>query len=387
MSSDIQRDESQMKFMKLLQTQGELHPDLVPCLETVDGLGQCLRHPMLFHLFYMPQLNAMLNRQYAAKKKYIAESLVQKKWSSVLVMYERPHRMEIFAQYQSQMTNREYWENLAWVWTDSENLWQYGALPGALLCSQRPDRDYLMKPEERSFLNSLPEMVTIYRGHGKKNRRGWSWTLSVQKARWFARRFAKSGWGVSRMLVPRSAILAYFSGRGEYEVVIDRRDRKWQCFESVMPVPRPRWMNELYIRACEEFSLGSHSDHGPDHWNNVERNAVALAEETPGADPLVTQLFALIHDCQRQNESSDPEHGRRAAQWIREQWLPEWPLSAVQITQLAFACEFHDQGEVSDDPTVGVCWDADRLDLPRVGITPDRSLLSTEAARTKLWQI
>jgi hypothetical protein len=33
------------------------------------------------------------------------------------------------------------------------------------------------------------------------------------------------------------------------------------------------------------------------------------------------------------------------------------------------------------DPLVGVCWDADRLDLWRVGIKPDPRDLSTEAAK------
>ena len=37
-------------------------------------------------------------------------------------------------------------------------------------------------------------------------------------------------------------------------------------------------------------------------------------------------------------------------------------------------------GLVSEDPTVGACWDADRLDLPRVGIQPDPALFSTARA-------
>ena len=31
-------------------------------------------------------------------------------------------------------------------------------------------------------------------------------------------------------------------------------------------------------------------------------------------------------------------------------------------------------------PTVGTCWDADRLHLPRVSIVPDPALLSTQTA-------
>jgi uncharacterized protein len=49
---------------------------------------------------------------------------------------------------------------------------------------------------------------------------------------------------------------------------------------------------------------------------------------------------------------------------------------------LCEACTYHADGQVSDDPTIGVCWDADRLDLPRVGIGIDRKYLSTAAARS-----
>ena len=57
------------------------------------------------------------------------------------------------------------------------------------------------------------------------------------------------------------------------------------------------------------------------------------------------------------------------------------PLSSDHIDLLATAVALHADGQVSVDPTVGVCWDADRLHLPRVGIDPDPSLLSTVAAR------
>jgi uncharacterized protein len=40
--------------------------------------------------------------------------------------------------------------------------------------------------------------------------------------------------------------------------------------------------------------------------------------------------------------------------------------------------------ETATDPTVGCCFDADRLDLARCGITPNPELLSTEAVRELL---
>ena len=51
---------------------------------------------------------------------------------------------------------------------------------------------------------------------------------------------------------------------------------------------------------------------------------------------------------------------------------------------LCKACADHADGYVSEDPTIGACWDADRLDLWRVGITPTPDLLSTNSGRRLL---
>jgi uncharacterized protein len=39
----------------------------------------------------------------------------------------------------------------------------------------------------------------------------------------------------------------------------------------------------------------------------------------------------------------------------------------------------HSEGAVHADPTVQTCWDADRLDLGRVGVMPDAKFLSAHA--------
>jgi uncharacterized protein len=43
------------------------------------------------------------------------------------------------------------------------------------------------------------------------------------------------------------------------------------------------------------------------------------------------------------------------------------------------ACAKHSLGSRSTNPTIGVCWDADRLDLHRLGIWPLPQFISTEA--------
>ena len=62
-------------------------------------------------------------------------------------------------------------------------------------------------------------------------------------------------------------------------------------------------------------------------------------------------------------------------------------ISKSQIELLMEACAKHNDGEVSEDPTIGVCWDADRLDLLRVGIIPLDKYLSTKAGKEMKWKL
>jgi uncharacterized protein len=136
----------------------------------------------------------------------------------------------------------------------------------------------------------------------------------------------------------------------------------------------------LWMLAAEQFALGEYSLHGPDHWQRVERNALMLAGES-GADETVVRLFAVLHDSQRHNEMHDPEHGARAAAWATQLRGVEFELDDLRFQQLTEACIFHDKGLTSLDATIGTCWDADRLDLPRVGIWPVERFMSTAGGK------
>ena len=148
----------------------------------------------------------------------------------------------------------------------------------------------------------------------------------------------------------------------------------------------PAQLRAVFQTAIDRFQLGEMSLHGPAHWMRVFQNATLLAEETADADLDVCQNFALLHDCERWNEGADPEHGARAAMYAMElQKSGLVSLSTQQMAKLCEACTHHASGRVSSDPTVGVCWDADRLDLPRVGAAVDRKYLSTMAAKNVWW--
>jgi uncharacterized protein len=149
------------------------------------------------------------------------------------------------------------------------------------------------------------------------------------------------------------------------------------------PVPLDVWPTEwhpIIHEIIDGFQLDINGIHGIHHWNRVLINALRLAEET-GANHKVIIAFALLHDCQRENDGRDPDHGLRGAQHGRQirDRLPT--MSDVEFDLFFDAAEHHTAGLVDADISVQTCWDADRLDLFRVGIYPDPRLLCTEAAR------
>lgn len=131
------------------------------------------------------------------------------------------------------------------------------------------------------------------------------------------------------------------------------------------------------------YSLHPRGDHGVVHWARVHENGVRIAQAV-GGDQEVVRLFALFHDARRLNEWEDEGHGQRGADlaWSLRGTLVH--LDDVRFDLLYEACRLHTIGVRHDHPTVQACWDADRLDLGRVGIVPSPRRLLTEAARALL---
>ena len=143
--------------------------------------------------------------------------------------------------------------------------------------------------------------------------------------------------------------------------------------------------NEILTSALIEhlqgqFRLDWRGIHGSAHWARVRWNGLRLAERT-GADTRIVELFAFLHDSRRENDGRDREHGPRAAQTVAELNGRFFHLADDELELLSFACEQHTFGGREAHPTVQTCWDADRLDLGRVGNRPDPARLCTDAAR------
>lgn len=138
--------------------------------------------------------------------------------------------------------------------------------------------------------------------------------------------------------------------------------------------------NKLHVYAESIFRCDPISIHGPAHWHRVEDTVKLIAPET-GADIVVGRLFAIFHDCCRLNDWSDLEHGPRAADLISTILESHLQLNAVQGQALVYAVRHHTDGATSSDPTIGTCWDADRLDLGRAGMIPSSEYMSTASGK------
>lgn len=132
------------------------------------------------------------------------------------------------------------------------------------------------------------------------------------------------------------------------------------------------------------FILVDSTIHCLDHFQRVEKLGHMIADNNQ-ADKEVISLFAYLHDARRENDLADIGHGRRAALLLDELIAADIiSITDKQYDQLKIALSCHELGHAkSDDLTIQTCWDADRLDLWRDGITPNPDLMFTKFGKSE----
>lgn len=141
--------------------------------------------------------------------------------------------------------------------------------------------------------------------------------------------------------------------------------------------------------ALENFQLDPTSNiHGVPHWDRVAKNARLLVSRLEtGASLDICMWFAYLHDCMRDTDHDDPQHGQRAASLATDVWTAgRLPLNVEDFELLRIALADHSAGYTTGHLLMRICWDADRLDLPRVGTMPEPAKMCTTVGR-KLAQI
>jgi uncharacterized protein len=144
--------------------------------------------------------------------------------------------------------------------------------------------------------------------------------------------------------------------------------------------PPEAWLAGIREYVMSVFKCGAHSIHGPSHWQRVDVFGLNIAKAS-GADLTVVRLFALLHDSCRQDDGADLEHGPRAVEMLDRIVPTVFAIDPGRFDVLKEAIRLHTTGQTTNEPTIGTCWDADRLDIGRVGMTPSAEYMSTAAGK------
>ncbi len=137
---------------------------------------------------------------------------------------------------------------------------------------------------------------------------------------------------------------------------------------------------KLFELIKKEFKLELNGLHGLNHWNRVRENGIRLVDGT-AANRDIVELFAFVHDVGRFNNGFDLQHGQRSAEFALEHRDQFSILSNADFDLLIYAVRYHSDGQTEVDISAQTCWDADRLDLGRIGVKPDPKYLCTEVAK------
>jgi uncharacterized protein len=175
----------------------------------------------------------------------------------------------------------------------------------------------------------------------------------------------------------RNAVFLTFDSRPDAPGSAEQVDQVTRRFvEGLTALPDRIDYDAVRDALLREFGARA----APAHWSRVERLGLRIAQDTD-ADITVVRLFSMFHDNCRVGEGHVRNEGDRAVELARR-LLPGFCSTHPRRVQLLQeACRNDSEGTITDDPTVGTCWDADRLDLVPPGIASS-DFFNTAAART-----
>lgn len=137
---------------------------------------------------------------------------------------------------------------------------------------------------------------------------------------------------------------------------------------------------KILLDIFEDFDLELEDGiHGIYHWARVIENGLEIASHND-ANKNIIIAFGFFHDCQRENDGHDPDHGYRGSEFM-EKYRGKINLTDEEFDKVKIACSGHTNVLHHNDLDISTCWDADRLDLLRVGIYPEAQYLNNEISK------
>jgi hypothetical protein len=214
------------KFENFFKSE-ELDDELKQHLEEDELLGALLRHPLVYSVPHFEPLNHMMNKMLKQKKSMIEKAIEDRNWSRYITLHERAYRIEALeALWFSVALHCDFscrWKLFREVWIDSETIGREIDRWNELIRSTDDHDEYreIMTEDDLESFDAMTFPITIYRGAIEGvNEEGLSWTVSRQKAEWFARRFSSSNAVVLVSTCDREEVVFITTERDEDEVVI-----------------------------------------------------------------------------------------------------------------------------------------------------------------------
>ena len=144
--------------------------------------------------------------------------------NGVIFMIRESYKLTFLKFIKSSLSLEDFSELLGEVYVNSENPNddQNVSISTLVRWFKQAKKEALMNEEELKGYNSLPDHLIVYRGVAvDRKRNGISWTTDLSVAKWFADRFntdVRKGY-VLRTEISKADVLAFFSRRGEKEIV------------------------------------------------------------------------------------------------------------------------------------------------------------------------
>ena len=216
---------SNMDFVRIT-ARAFLHFDLSP-----DEKSPMLLHHPFFSCPMTVYKNEMVDLRDSKVKKAVFDEITGKingarSAANIAGMLQPKWRLVFFEYIAKHLNEDDYAYLLRDAWTGAEfpNRDPDVTLARRIKFFRDANKELLMDKREQKIFNSLPDTVTVYRGCcGKNAVKGISWTLSEEKAKWFAERFPMWKGTVYTATIHKKYVYAYFNDRHEEEIILDSR--------------------------------------------------------------------------------------------------------------------------------------------------------------------
>lgn len=145
----------------------------------------------------------------------------------IFLLLTKPYRLVFLKYAEPYLSQKDYSQILCdvWIQTEAPHSDPNFSTSDLVKLFKKADPAFLMKEDEYECFEGLDDTLTVYRGvtpHNADNLKGLSWTLNPKTAEWFANRFGEDG-TVYEAQIAKAHIYAYFSSRGESEIIVDPR--------------------------------------------------------------------------------------------------------------------------------------------------------------------